>query len=248
MVVAAPLAGCGAGDAADGTVTVFAAASLTEPFTELAEVFEDQHPGAQVRLSFAGSSDLAAQIEAGAPADVFASANPAQVEGVVEAGRAEGEPVAFAANTLQIVVPAGNPAGVTSLADLADGSAAGELDLVVCAPQVPCGEAAVRLAEEAGVELAPVSEEPSVTGVLDKVRSGEADAGLVYVTDVARGEGAVEGVEVPEAAAIVNRYEVVVVADADRGAADAELAEAFVDLVVEGEGRAVLAESGFARP
>lgn len=247
-LLAAGLAGCGADGGDEGTLTVFAASSLTEPFTELADVFEEQHPGTEVRLSFAGSSDLATQIEAGAPADVFASANPAQVERVVHAGLAQGEPEAFAANTLQIAVPSGNPAGVISLADLAGGSTGGDVDLVVCAPQVPCGDATVRLADAAGIELSPVSEEPSVTSVLDKVRTGEADAGLVYVSDVAGAEGAVEGIEVPEAAAIVNRYEVVLVAEPDRGAAGDELAEAFVDLVVEGDGRAVLAESGFAPP
>jgi molybdate transport system substrate-binding protein len=237
--------GCGRSDGggADGaeqqTLTVFAAASLSETFTELGERFEAEHEGVTVRFSFAGSSDLATQIEQGAPADVFASANPAQMARVVDAGEVVGEPVGVAANTLQIVVPPDNPAGITSLADLE-----GDVDVVLCAPQVPCGDAAVALAEVADLELTPVSEEPSVAAVLDKVRTGEAEAGLVYVTDVRAADGDVEGIDVPEAAEIVNVYPIAVTADDE----PAPLAQDFVDLVVGAEGQAVLAEAGFEHP
>jgi molybdate transport system substrate-binding protein len=231
--------GAADGDPASRTLTVFAAASLTEVFTDLGEVFEQEHDGVTVRFSFAGSSDLATQLEEGAPADVFASADAAPVDRVLAAGLVDDAPTDFAGNTLQIAVPPGDPAGVASLADLE-----GDVDLVVCAPQVPCGAAAVRLAEVAGVQLSPVSEEPSVTGVLDKVRTGEADAGLVYVTDVRATDGDVVGIDVPEAEAIVNVYPIAVTTDGELQG----LAQAFVDLVAGEEGQAVLAAAGFRPP
>lgn len=243
-LVLALTVGCGgAAGADDRTLMVYAAASLGDGFEELAEEFEAAHDGVEVRLNLAGSSDLAAQIQQGAPAEVFASADEQTMARLVADGLV-GEPRVFAANTLQIAVPPGNPAGIESIDDLG-AAGADEVSLVVCAPQVPCGAATRELAAAAGVELAPVSEEQSVTDVLGKVASGEADAGLVYVTDVRAAGGEVEGIDVPRAAAAVNRYPIATVTD-DDGAAT--LAEEFVDLVLGPTGQEVLAAAGFRRP
>jgi len=239
------LAGCGSADPAPGgpaarTLTVFAAASLTSTFTQLGDGFEEAHPGVTVTFSFAGSSDLASQLTEGAPADVFASADEGTMRTVTDAALAAGAPVDVATNTLQIATPAGNPAGVTSLADLARPG----LQVVVCAPQVPCGAAAQQVQEAAGVVITPVSEEGSVTDVLGKVTSGEADAGLVYVTDVAAAGDRVTGVGFPESSLAVNTYPVVALQDA----ADADLASAFVAFVAGPQGRSVLSTAGFGAP
>lgn len=241
-VLAAGTAGCGSGGSAgEGkTLTVFAAASLKTPFTALARSFEASHPGTKVTLSFAGSSDLATQLGQGAPADVFASADPANMAKVAGAGLAEGSPRNFASNTLTIAVPPANPAGITSFADLAKPGNR----VVVCAPQVPCGAAAVAVEGKTGVRLAPVSEESSVTDVLGKVASGEADAGLVYVTDVQGAAGKVKGVPFPESAAAVNTYPITAL----RGSRNKDLAGAFLDEVTGAEGQKVMADAGFGRP
>jgi molybdate transport system substrate-binding protein len=228
------------GDARSRTLTVFAAASLRDVFEQLADEFEADHPGVTVELSLAGSSDLAAQILQGAPADVFASADTTNMDKLVADHLVDGAPVYFAFNTLEIAVPLGNPAGIGALHDLAEPG----VNLVVCAPQVPCGRATSQAERAAGVDLRPVSEEQSVTDVLTKVISGEADAGLVYVTDV-RGAGAkVEGVPFPEADRAVNTYPIATVA----GAAQAGLAGQFVDLVTGPDGQHVLSAAGFGRP
>jgi molybdate transport system substrate-binding protein len=235
-----PLAGCGDGGDGETRLTVLAAASLSGTFTELVRTFEEQHDGVEVRLGLGGSSDLAAQVVGGASADVFASADEATMRRLTEEGMAE-EPVVFATNRLQLAVPPGNPAGVESLADL-DGR--DDVDLVVCAPAVPCGAAALALADAAGVRLAPVSEEQSVTDVLGKVAAGEAEAGLVYVTDVLAAGGDVQGIAVPEADAVLNRYPIAVVGETD----EQQLAEEFVELVTGPEGRRLLADAGFGAP
>lgn len=229
---------CGATDT-DGkkTLVVHAAASLRSTFTELEAVFEAEHEGVDVKLSFGGSADLVTQILEGAPADVFASADTATMDRL---GDRAVDPVDFATNTLQIVVPSGNPAGVARLDDLADP----DLDLVVCAPEVPCGRATDRLAAAAGLELQPDSREQSVTDVLGKVAAGEAEAGLVYVTDVAAAGDAVEGIAVPEAADVVNTYPITVV----EGTRHEELARAFVEVVRSETGRRVLRDAGFGVP
>lgn len=221
-------------------LTVLAAASLAVPFTELARDFEAANPGTGIRLNLAGSADLAAQILAGAPADVFAAADEANMAKVVDAGLAAGEPRTFASNILTIAVPPGNPAGITGFADLAGTGP----QVVVCAVQVPCGAAAEKIEKAAGVSLSPVSEESSVTGVLGKVVSGEADAGLVYVTDVRAAEGTVEEVAFPEAQQAVNHYPLVRLASSG----EAALADAFVQYVRGAHGQSVLREAGFGAP
>jgi molybdate transport system substrate-binding protein len=220
-----------------GSITVFAAASLTATFTELGRRFEELHPSAGIRFNFAGSSSLATQIIEGAPADVFASADTATMSEVRDAKLLAGAPVTFARNTLAIVVPPGNPASVASFADLARPGTR----TVVCSPQVPCGAATAKVEVSSGIALAPVSEESSVTDVLGKVSSGEADAGIVYVTDVKAAGSHVESVPFPEAASVVNEYPIAPVA----GGSARELAGAFIDFVTGASGRAVLAAAGF---
>ncbi|GAA4486622.1 molybdate ABC transporter substrate-binding protein [Rhodococcus olei] len=224
--------------AATGDVTVFAAASLKSTFTELGEMFEAAHPGTSVTFNFAGSSDLVAQLQQGAPADVFASAdtnNMTKAQDLVA-----GTPVNFATNTLTIVTPPGNPAHVTSFADLAKPG----VQVVVCAPQVPCGAATEKIEKATGVTLTPVSEESSVTDVLGKVTSGQADAGLVYVTDATAAGDKVTAVPFPESAGAVNTYPIATLKASD----NPDAATAFVALVTGAEGQKVLSGAGFAAP
>lgn len=223
-----------------GTVTVFAAASLTATFTRLGKEFEAAHPGATVSFSFAGSSDLVSQLTAGAPADVFASADEKNMTKAVDAGVIEGTPADFATNVLAIAVPPGNPAHVKSFADLASPS----VKTVICAPQVPCGTATAAVEKSAGVTLTPVSQESSVTDVLGKVISGEADAGVVYATDVEGAGGKVASVPFPEAAKTVNVYPLATVAHAPNPAG----AAAFVAFVTGPSGRSALRAAGFGLP
>ncbi|WP_280254835.1 molybdate ABC transporter substrate-binding protein [Nocardia wallacei] len=234
------LAGCGSSDSGATTVTVFAAASLNKVFTELGTEFEATHPDAKVTFSFAGSSDLAAQLDQGAPADVFASADTANMDKAVRSGRITEQPQVFATNVLTIVTPPGNPEHVASLADLARPG----LRLVVCAPQVPCGAATKKVTTAAQVSIAPVSEESAVTDVLAKVTSGEADAGLVYVTDAAGAGAKVAQIPFPESAGAVNSYPIAAVADSKH----AELAHRFEELVTGPQGRAALSKAGFGAP
>ena len=232
--------GTAEGTAVTGEITVYAAASLQSTFTDLGDRFERDHAGTTVTFNFAGSSSLVTQLVQGAPADVFASANPENMAKAVDSGVVSGAPVDFAANTLTIVTPPGNPKGVQRFSDLADP----DLQVVVCAPQVPCGAATETVERSTGVALRPVSEESSVTDVLGKVVSGQADAGLVYVTDAADAADDVTEVPFPEAAAAVNVYPIAVV----RNAANPAGAQAFVDLVTGAQGREVLASAGFAAP
>lgn len=218
---------------------MFAAASLTKTFTQIGAEFEKAHPGTKVRFNFAGSSDLVAQLQQGAPADVFASADTRNMEKATADALTAGAPVVFASNTLQIAVPAGNPAGVTSLQDLAKRG----VKVVVCAAQVPCGSAAAKVEATAGLEIEPVSEEQNVTDVLGKVLAGEADAGLVYVTDVKGAGGRVEGVEFPEASVAVNTCPIAALKDSRNPV----LAAAFVEAVTGPAGQSALAAAGFAK-
>ncbi|KGN32892.1 molybdate-binding protein [Knoellia sinensis KCTC 19936] len=231
--------------AQERTLTVFAAASLQKPFEEIAESFEKAHPGVTVRFSFGGSSGLVAQLQEGAPADVLATANePTMAKAVADSLVVE-TPTPFVSNTLQIVVPADNPAGIATLTDLTRADA----KVVLCAPAVPCGAAANSVEKSAGIDIKPVSEEQSVTDVLGKVRSGEADAGLVYVTDVAGANtsstGAeVKGIDFPEAKSAINIYPIAAL----KSAKDAGLADEFVAAITGADGQKVLRDAGFAAP
>ncbi|MBW9092438.1 molybdate ABC transporter substrate-binding protein [Microbacterium jejuense] len=222
-----------------GELTVYAAASLHGAFDELAAQFERRHPSLDVQpITYDGSSTLATQIVEGAPADVFASADEKNMRTVVDAGLAS-EPELFASNTLVLIVPAGDPGGVTGLGDLADPA----LTVVLCAAAVPCGAASTTLLANAGVTASVDSYEQNVTAVLTKVAAGEADAGLVYVTDAATTDE-VESIAVEGAGAAVNRYPIVAL----DGSANADAAAAFVAFVRGDEGRKVLASFGFGAP
>jgi molybdate transport system substrate-binding protein len=223
-----------------GTVTVFAASSLTESFTRIGKDFEAANAGTTVTFNFAGSSALATQINQGAPADVFASAAPANMKTVADAGSADGAPVTFVKNQLVIAVAKGNPKGVAGPADLA----APGLKVALCAEQVPCGAAAQKALEAAGVRLTPVTLEQDVKAALSKLRLGEVDAALVYRTDAKAAADDVEGVEFPESAGAVNECPIVVLKDAPNKAA----ATAFVAWVSSDKGRAVLVDAGFQAP
>jgi molybdate transport system substrate-binding protein len=222
-----------------GTITVFAASSLTDAFNEIAEDFEAANPGAEVGFNFAASSALATQINEGAPADVFASASPATMATVADGGNADGEPVVFVRNQLVIAVESGNPLGIEGLEDLTDPG----VTVALCAEQVPCGAAAKTAIEAAGLTITPVSFEENVRGALSKVALGEVDAALVYRTDAAI-EPAVEAVEFPESAEAINDYPIAVLSEAPNKAG----AEAFVAYVLSTAGASVLTGYGFQEP
>jgi molybdate transport system substrate-binding protein len=230
----------GSGSDISGTITVYAAASLKKSFDAIGAEFEKAHPGSTVQLSYDGSSTLVTQLTGGAPADVFASADEKNMKKLTEAKLQSGTPTLFASNTLQIAVAPGNPKKIAGLADLAK---SGVLT-VLCASEVPCGSAAHTALDAATVTVKPASEEQNVTAVVTKVSTGEADAGLVYKTDVAAAGGKVDGVKFPESNQAVNKYPIVAL----KGAANAAGATAFVDLVTGPEGQKVLAGFGFAGP
>jgi len=246
--VALTLAGCSGTAGADSTdsaeksepLVIFAAASLQGSFDELAEAFEKKHPDDPVDpIVYDGSQALATQIIDGASVDVIAFANEPSFEPVADADAA-GDPTIFATNTLQIAVAPGNPKGIDDLADLANE----DLSVVLCAPEVPCGTASQTLLDDAGVEVTPVSEETNVTSVVTRVKNGEADAGLVYATDVAAASDGLEGVKPSNADVAVNRYPIAVGADA----ASPKSAQAFVDFVLSDEGQKILETYGFGAP
>jgi molybdate transport system substrate-binding protein len=242
------VAACGSSsDSSDGAsapprvkLTVFAAASLKGTFTEIGKDFEASHPGVTVTFNFAGSADLVAQIQQGAPADVFASADTKNMDKAASDNLVTGAPINFAKNTLEIATPPDNPAHITTLDDLAKPG----VKVVLCAIEVPCGSAAHAVEDATGVKIKPVSEEQAVTDVLGKVTSGEADAGLVYVTDVKAAGESVHGVTFPESAKAVNTYPI---APLD-GSKHAGTALAFAQYVAGAKGQAVLAAAGFAKP
>ena len=224
-----------------GDLTVYAAASLTVAFDELATRFEELHPGLDVMpIVYDGSSTLAAQLVEGAPADVFASADETTMATVADAGLLAAPAQLFASNTLVIALPPGNPADVTGLDDLARP----EVSVVLCAVDVPCGSAAQRLLAAAGLRVTPVSEEQNVAGVLTKIKADEADAGLVYATDVAAAGTAVASIVPAGAADVVNHYPLAALADA----ANPTAAAAFVSFTLGPHGQAVLADHGFQAP
>ncbi len=227
------------GGSGDG-ITVFAATSLTEAFTEVGEAFEATDDGAPVEFSFDASSALVTQIIEGAPADVFASADTANMDKLTDEDLNGTEPVVFATNLLTIIVPAGNPAGVTGVEDLANP----DLKVVLCAEEVPCGNYANQILENAAVEVTPVSLEENVRGVVTKVTSGEADAGIVYVTDVTAAGEAAEGVEIPEDINVVAEYPIATVGASE----NQEIGEAFIEFLTGDDGQAILADYGFGPP
>ncbi len=232
-----------------GELTIFAAASLEPTFDEIAAAFTAAYPDVTVdAISYDGSSTLATQLVEGAQADVFASADTKNMQPVVDAGLVDGAPAVFTTNTLQIVVPAGNPDGISSLADLAALSKAGG-KVVVCAPEVPCGAATTKVTAAAGVDLAPASQEQNVTAVLTKVTAGEADAGLVYRTDVIKAGDTVEGVDFAEASGVVNTYPIAALTGAALpNGHDPAVARAFVAFVLSPDGQALLTKRGFVSP
>lgn len=251
----AALAACSAPPAAPttpppATLTVFAAASLTESFGELGRLFEEQHPGVTVVFNFAGSQQLVQQLAQDAPTDLFASANDRQMQAAVETGRvAAASPQTFVHNRLVAATPADNRAGLASFADLAQPG----LKLVLAAPEVPVGQYAQEFLQLAGQDPALgadfvaavtqniVSYEENVRAVLSKVALGEADAGIVYATDAASAGDAVLTLPIPDALNVVASYPLAPVANS----AQAELAAQFIALVLSPEGQAVLARYGF---
>lgn len=242
LVLAVAVGGCGSGQSSQSgeKIVVFAAASLKKPFTEIGERFKTDNPGASVEFSFAGSSDLVTQLSQGAAADVFASADSTNMSKATDGGLVAGDPVNFASNTLTIAVAPENPEKITSFRDLTRPG----LNVVVCAPAVPCGSAAAKLEQSTGVQLKPVSEESSVTDVLNKVVTGQADAGLVYVTDVLAAGDEVASVPFPESAGAVNTYPIAVLTQSKHP----DLARKFVDMVTGEAGQNILSAAGFAKP
>jgi molybdate transport system substrate-binding protein len=221
-------------------VTVFAAASLTESFTTLGKDFEKAHPGTKVTFSFGGSDTLAASITGGAPADVFAAASPKTMAIVTDAKDAVGTPTTFVRNQLEIATLPGNPDKISSLKDLTKSG----LKVVLCDKTVPCGAAAQTALTASKLKLTPVSYEQDVKSALTKVELKEADAAVVYKTDVKAAGGKVDGVEFPESANAINNYPIVLIKDAPNAAA----AKAFIALVESAEGQKVLAAAGFLNP
>jgi molybdate transport system substrate-binding protein len=223
-----------------GDITVLAASSLTESFTQIGKDFEAANPGAKVTFSFGASSTLANQINQGAAADVFAAASPATMKTVTDAGNGAGTPVVFVRNQLVIAVPKGNAKGITGLNDLTKPG----VKVALCAEQVPCGAAAKTALAAAKVSLTPVTFEQDVKAALSKVRLGEVDAALVYRTDAKSAASDVDGIEFPESAGAINDYPIVALKDAKNQAG----AAAFVAYVRSEKGVAVLSAAGFQSP
>ncbi len=222
-----------------GTVTVLAAASLTEPFEQLGDDFEAEHPDVDVEFSFAASSELVVQIEQGAPADVFASADESSMQKVVDSGDVAAEPAIFTRNRLAIAVEEGNPRDIDGLADLDEPG----LVVVLCEQQVPCGKFADKALANAGVSVTPASRAENVKAALTLVELGEADAAIVYATDVLA-SGTVEGVTIPDDENVIAAYPIAPLAEAGNQAA----ARPFVRFVRSAEGQRVLREFGFLPP
>lgn len=229
-----------------GSITVLAAASLTGAFTKIGADFEKEHPGTSVKFSFAGSSTLVTQVQQGAPADVFASADQPNMQKIVDGALNQGSPQTFARNRLEIVVRAGNPKHIGGLSDLGRS----DLILVLCAPAVPCGRYGSQALQMAGVTVKPASLETDVKAVVSKVALGEADAGIVYVTDVKAGGSSVAGVAIPDSQNVIATYPIVVLKDSQ----NLPLAKAFIGYVLENDvgahrgGQLTLRQFGFLGP
>jgi molybdate transport system substrate-binding protein len=238
------LAACGSDDNSSSgsskvTLHVFAAASLTESFTALGKAFEKDHPDTKVVFEFGPSSGLAEEIGQGAPADVFASASPTNMDTAVQAGDAS-DPKDFATNSAEIAVPPSNQAKITQLSELAKPG----VKVVVCQPQVPCGKVAQEVFTKAGLTVKPVSEEVDVKSTLAKVTTGEADAGMVYVTDVQAAGDKVKGIVIPDDQNASTTYPIATASKSKHQ----KQAKQFVDLVLSHDGAAVLEKAGFKSP
>jgi molybdate transport system substrate-binding protein len=249
-LAALALAGCGssgsstsssvsASGSPSGSIAVFAAASLTEAFTAIGRAFEAASPGTKVTFNFGASSALAQQITSGAPADVFAAASAKNMQQVVD-GKAANASTAFARNVLEIAVPPGNPAQVAGLADLGEPG----VKVVLCQPQVPCGALAQTVLGKADVTVEPVSLEADVRSTLAKVQLGEADAALVYVTDVTAARDKVKGIEIPADVNAATTYPIATLSDSK----NTGLAQAFVAYVLSSAGQSELRKAGFEAP
>ena len=216
-------------------LNVYAAASLTETFGELEEIFEEANPGVDVRFNFAGSQDLVTQLGEGADVDVLATANESTMKKAADASQVDAQTI-FVTNTLTLITTPGNPAGVTGLDSSLDG-----VKLVICAPEVPCGKLTKTLTDKLGVTLNPVSEEQSVTDVRGKVSSGQADAGIVYKTDALAEGDAVDTVEIQGADEAVNKYPIALVSASTKK----NLGQKWIDLVLSADGQKILEGAGF---
>jgi molybdate transport system substrate-binding protein len=223
-----------------GQITVFAASSLTAAFKDLGAAFTKAHPDATVTFSFDASSALVTQITQGAPADVFASADTANMDKLTSASLTASPPVVFATNALSIIVPAGNPKGIRAPDDLTNA----KLKVVLCDPTVPCGKYAKQSLAAAKVDVTPVSLEQNVKGVVTKVTTGEADAGIVYLTDVKAAGDKASGVNIPASVNVIAKYPIASVKSSTHQDIDA----AFIAFVTSPEGQAILAASGFGKP
>lgn len=254
LALVASLAACGTGSS-DGassqaagsdaggketTLTVFAAASLTDVYGKINAEFEKAHPGVKITMTNGGSNDLVSQISQGAPADVLATADTKNMDKASDQGLVAGTPTTFATNELMIAVQPGNPKHVDDLGDLASP----DLEVVECADAVPCGSVSDQVLQAAGVTVTPVSEENSVTDVLGKVTSGDADAGLVYTTDVKRSGGKAEGVAIPQASQFKTQYPIAVVKDSQH----ADLAQQYVSYMMDTTAQKDLQDAGFGAP
>ncbi len=222
-----------------GAITVLAASSLKGTFTQLGKQFEAAHPGDTVKFSFGASSALATDITSGAPADVFASAAPANMNTVVKAGDAS-SPQDFAKNTAEVAVPPQNPGNVASVTDLAKSS----VKVALCQPQVPCGVVAAAVFKNAGITVKPVTLQPDVKSVLTQVELGSVDAGVVYVTDVKAAGAKVKGVTIPASENASTLYPIATISSSKL----ASEAQSFVNYVLSPTGQKVLAAAGFEKP
>jgi molybdate transport system substrate-binding protein len=223
-----------------GTVTVLAAASLTDAFEELAEELRAEHPDLEIVFSFGPSSGLVEQALAGAPGDVLATADTRTMDNAVDGEAIEGDPILFARNTLTLAVPTGNPGGVTGLADLARD----DLHIALCEPQVPCGAASEQLLDAAGITASPDTLESDVRDTAGKVSLGEVDAALIYRTDAAAFSDTIDSIDIPEADEVVNDYPVAILASVENAAS----AEVFIQALTGEPGQRILEEAGFIIP
>ena len=234
---AASASGSGASQKATGKVTVLAAASLQKAFEEIEKTVEKDNPGLDVTFDFQGSQDLVSSLASGNSADVLATANNSTMKTAADQ-KLVGNQTEFATNVLTLIVPKGNPKKITGLDSSLDGA-----NLVICAPEVPCGEATKKLAEAQGITLNPVSEEQKVTDVRGKVESGEADAGIVYTTDAAAAKDKADKIDIPDGG-VVNHYPIAPTAKPENPAG----AQVFIDAVTGKAGQEILAKHGFGKP